>query len=156
MLHLITCEAKMVLVPGEVVVETTIGELEDLRGRREGKRSTYTQMTVVAVGDVMQSAKTMWENHRSMGTKDCSCRTKLDKMLSHYQERWKDTEIENIYPQLKMMVTQEMATAMERFRSSHMEETITTYGSQNMLVGKLTQRELVGCTSCRETQALKR
>jgi 3-oxoacyl-(acyl-carrier-protein) synthase len=125
MLHLITCEATMVLVPGE----TTIGELEDLRGRREGKRSTYTQMTVVAVGDFVQSAKTMWENHRSMGMKDCSCRTKLEKMLSHYQERWKDTEVVNIYPQLKMMVTQEMANEMERFRLSHMEETITTYGS---------------------------
>jgi hypothetical protein len=68
MLHLITCEAMMLLNPGEIV--ETIGELENLRGRREGKRPTYTQMTVVAVGDFMHSTKNMWESHRSMGTKD--------------------------------------------------------------------------------------
>jgi hypothetical protein len=115
----------------------TVAELESLEGRRDGKRFkgnrfTYTQMTVVSAGEFMEDAKTMWENHRDMGKKDCTCRTKLAKMLTHYQERWEDVEEGDVFPELKMMVTQEVVEAMEQFKLCHMEETVITYEPQNM------------------------
>jgi hypothetical protein len=139
-LHLITCEGAMVSEAANAKgKELTICELEKFMGRKQGRGDSYSQLQVVALDEFKLLALRLLEDLAT--TKDCTCCTKMRTTLELYRDLWDVTEVGEVYPRLKMMVTKEIAAVMKQYGLDHQGEMISSYGPENVIVANLTKKD---------------